>query len=171
MHKKKCKKPGFVWVTQIALAILMLVLSGAGALAYYEANIVPKMQAEQTTAEVEMIGRALIQYSMKHTQVHADDVRIKQKNTDKEHIYAPTHPLYPESDADFHAIRNYLGYFVQFDQRKEIDDQLFSKITYRPLKGRTDFELEVLYPNGRKYKFTKADVLYNGRTDPPVHQM
>ena len=166
MFRFKKKFPGLVWTSQAVLSVLLAVIMTAG-MAYYASRYVDTAKAEQMTANVNMIGRALIRYSEAHTQVKVSDIEmVPNKEGDGKHMHAPTRSLYPKDQAEFEAIRNELGYYAQFSMNKDVDNDVFSKIRYSANEDRTDFKLEVTYPNGKVYTVTKKDFGDNGRADP-----
>jgi hypothetical protein len=164
LRKRKYKVPGIIWVSQIVLAILMAVIMTAS-ITYFGSRAVNTTKAESMNAAVDTIGRALMQYSKSHRQILVSDVKVRNAGGDNEHIHAPTKPLFPKDEAEFKAIRDDLGYFTQFSMNSSIDDEVFDRIHYSTNADRTDFKLEVTYPNGKTYSVTKADFLDNGRAD------
>ena len=143
----------------------MAVVMSAG-IAYFDSQTVNTTKAETMDVAVDTIGRALMQYSRAHRQIFGSDVMIKDPGGEKERLYAPSRSLFPKDEAEFKAIRNDLGYFTQFSMNGVVDDDIFDRIHYSTNADRTDFKLEVVYPNGKTYTVTKANFLDNGRADP-----
>lgn len=163
--RRRYKLPGIIWMSQAVLTILMATIMAAG-VTYFGTYTVDTTKAETMGAAVDNIGRALMQYSRSHRQIFASDVRVKDLGGEKEHIYAPSRPLFPKDEAEFKEIRDNLGYFTQFSMNGPVDNDIFDKIHYSTNADRTDFKLEVTYPNGKTYSVTKANFLDNGRADP-----
>ena len=165
MRKKRFRFPGMIWMSQAVLAILMAVVMSAG-IAYFGSQTVDTTKAETMDVAVDTIGRALMQYARTHRKILVSDVKMKGVGSDKEHLYAPTRPLFPKDEAEFKALRDDLGYYTQFSMDGPVDNDIFDKIHYSTNEDRTDFKLEVVYPNGKTYTVTKANFLDNGRADP-----